>query len=303
MFNKFIKSYISHDAKNNFRRICKFVSPLNIIRDSDTIPHACPKPSIIELIHRTLMYRIAGLGVPLSDNEKKFFKFKDLHKGQRVFIIGNGPSLNKLDLTKLKNELTFGVNAIYTNYDKMGFYPTYYVVEDILVAEDRADEINGYKESMKFYGNYLSYCLIKDHKTILLNVIMNYDEYKDFPYFSKNALRKVWVGGTVTYLCLQLAYYMGFSEVYLVGFDHSYSIPKDAVVEGYKITSTSDDPNHFSTDYFGKGKRWHDPLVDRMEMSYKKAKKYFEADGRIIYNATAGGKLEVFERVDFNSLF
>ena len=113
------------------------------------------------------------------------------------------------------------------------------------------------------------------------------------------------MGGTVTYLCMQLAYYMGFSEVYLIGLDHSYVIPKDAILSNNntEILFTSDDPNHFNKDYFGEGKRWKDPQVDRMERAYRKAKVYFKRDFRKIYNATPGGKLEVFERVDYNSLF
>jgi hypothetical protein len=247
---------------------------------------------------------LAARGVFLRKNERRLASLRDAHKGQRCFIIGNGPSLNQLDLKLLANEVTFGVNAIYTNYEKMGFYPTYHVVEDRLVAEDRASEINQYTGSrFKFFGNYLRYCLNPDEGTIVINVIMNYDRYKGLPRFSVNALEKVWVGGTVSYLCMQLAFYMGFSEVYLIGFDHSYSIPKSAKVDGYVITSTEHDVNHFNSAYFGKGLRWHDPMVDRMEEAYKSAKKHYEASKRKIYNATAGGKLEVFERVKYESLF
>lgn len=261
------------------------------------------KWSFWKLIKTSYKYRLANIFPALAlENERKILNFKNLHTQQRCFIIGNGPSLNKLDLTKLKNEVTFGVNAIYTNYENMEFYTTYYVLEDTLVAEDRADEINQYKKSIKFIGNHLSYCIESDEKTIWINTIMDYREYHDFPKFSKNALRKIWVGGTVIYQCLQLAFYMGFKEVYLIGFDHNYKIPKSVKIKGTELTSIQDDPNHFSKDYFGKGKRWHDPRVDRMELAYKKAKHYFEKDNRKIYNATAGGKLEVFERVNYEEI-
>ena len=132
---------------------------------------------------------------------------------------------------------------------------------------------------------------------------MRYDNYKNFPYFSESAARQIWTGGTVSYIGMQLAYYFGAREVYLIGYDHSYKIPKDADVDGLAIKSNSDDPNHFHPDYFGKGYRWHDPLLSRMEEAYKKTKFVYERDGRSIKNATAGGKLEVFDRVDFHSLF
>ena len=63
---------------------------------------------------------------------------------------------------------------------------------------------------------------------------------------------------------LQLAYHLGFTEVILIGMDFSYAIPDSAVVKGKDITSTDDDPNHFHPNYFGKGKRWHDPELDRV---------------------------------------
>jgi hypothetical protein len=264
------------------------------------------KLSIQEIIWRSILYRMAGKNIPLTNNEKRILALHDIHAGKRAFIIGNGPSLNKCDLSYLKNEITFGVNNIMMNYEKMGFHPTYYVVEDILVAEDRARQINQYLGPIiKLFGNYLRYCFTDDPDIVWINVRMNYANYKDFPHFSKNAARELWVGGTVTYLCMQLAYYMGFSELYLVGFDHSYSIPTDAKLhsESTEITSMSDDPNHFSPEYFGKGYRWHDPQVDRMEKAYIHAKQVYESEGRKIFNATIGGQLEVFPRVDYFKLF
>lgn len=281
-----------------------YLSIYNLFIDSYIQAKDTPNINLFEKIKLTWLYRLAGwFNIFFRENEKKIYALKNKHRGQRCFIIGNGPSLNQLDLTKLKNEITFGVNAIYTNESKMGFLPTYYAVEDIFVAEDRREEINKFKGSTKFFGNYFKYCLSDKKCVNWLNVRMKYDDYNNFPYFSKNILRHVWTGGTVSYINLQLAYYMGFSEVYLVGFDHSYSIPKDVKIEGTEILSLGDDINHFDKDYFGKGKRWHDPRVDRMELAYKKAKKYFLKEGRQIYNSSPGSHLEVFPRRDYNSLF
>jgi hypothetical protein len=102
---------------------------------------------------------------------------------------------------------------------------------------------------------------------------------------------------------LQLAFYMGFSEVYLIGMDFSYAVPQSTTIEGANYTSNEDDPNHFHPEYFGKGKKWHDPMLDRVAMNYEKAKEAFGADGRTIYNATVGGKLEIFPRTEYASLF
>mgnify|MGYP000067544038 CR=1 FL=1 len=257
----------------------------------------------------TFRQRLSGVGVFLHSNERRLHELKNSKIGKRCFIIGNGPSLNNLDLTKLKEEDTFGVNAIYLNYEKMKFHPTYYVVEDNLVAEDRKDEINAYEgPKYKFFGNYFRSVLKSDKNTIFINLLRNYGDNKNFPLFSTNCLRKLGVGGSVTYVCLQLAYHMGYDEVYMIGFDHNYKIPDSAIITneretGFDITSTEDDVNHFNKDYFGKGYRWHDPNVERMEVGFRKADEMFKANGRKVYNATLGGKLEAFERKNYEDLF
>jgi len=72
-------------------------------------------------------------------------------------------------------------------------------------------------------------------------------------------------------------------------------------VEGNRILSQGDDPNHFHPDYFGMGKVWKDPKLERVLANYQLAKLMYEADGRRILNATPGGRLELFDRVDYDS--
>lgn len=251
---------------------------------------------------RKVRYKSAALGLPLTPNERSITRWKDCYRGKRAFLIGNGPSLKNLDLRLLKDEVTFGVNAIYLNADEMGFLPTHHIVEDTFVAEDRADEIIALSGPQKWFGNYLRYCLGAADAN-WLNVLVDYRNYPGFPRFSRNAARAVWVGGTVSFIGMQLAYYMGVERLYLIGFDHSYTVPDSGIREGNAILSTEDDPNHFHADYFGKGFRWHDPRVDRMEQAYLRAKECFAEDGRTIFNATSGGMLEVFPRVDYPTLF
>ncbi len=62
-------------------------------------------------------------------------------RGQRCFIIGNGPSLKQTDLTKLKDEFTFGMNRIYLLFPELGFNTTYFVSINDLVIEQCAQEI------------------------------------------------------------------------------------------------------------------------------------------------------------------
>jgi len=232
---------------------------------------------------------------------------KDKYKGERCFVIGNGPSLNKCDLTLLKNEYTFGVNGIFYKTDEMGFRPTFYMVEDNHVLIDNLDRINQYKCKYKFFPANYKNIVIPDKNTIFIPMDSGF--YREFhpyyciPRFSKDISKEIYAGQSVTIMHLQLAYFLGFKEVYLIGMDFSYALPESTKIEGCNYTSQEDDPNHFHPDYFGKGKKWHDPKLDRVLMNYEKCKKEYEADGRKIYNATIGGKLEIFERVDYYSLF
>lgn len=229
---------------------------------------------------------------------------KGVGKGKTCFIVGNGPSLNKLDLSLLQGYDTFCVNAFFLKFPEIPWRPTYYVVEDKLVAQDRSPWINQLRGFRKFFPKVYSHILTKDEDTTYINFVIDYSKYENFPEFSTNAAKCVWVGGTVTYISLQLAFYFGYETAVLIGVDHNYVVDQKANdITGPIMKSKTDDINHFHPDYFGKGFRWHDPQVDRMEKGYRRAREVYEAHGRRVLNATAGGHLEVFERVDFNSLF
>lgn len=225
---------------------------------------------------------------------------------KRAFIIGNGPSLNDTDLSLLKDEVTFCVNGFFLKMPELGWEPTFYMVEDHLVAEDRAEAINALTGPLKLFPAYLAYCIDPGEDV----VFFNHRPRKSYPRgfdFTSDAASITYTGCTVTFTAMQLAHWLGFEEIYLIGVDASYSIPEDVEQSDQYgvgvLDMGSDDPNHFHPDYFGKGYRWHDPQVDKMLEAYSEARNYADAAGRPIYNATVGGELEVFQRVDFKGLF
>jgi hypothetical protein len=240
-------------------------------------------------------------------DSKKIEKLKNKFRGKRCFILGNGPSLNKIDLGKIENEYSFAVNGIFYKTEETGYRPTFYVVEDHFVMLDNLKEINAYDAEYKFFPiNYKSYVKPSVNTAFFrMNTGFYEKQSPNFavPRFSTDAAKRLFCGQSVTMINLQLAYYFGFSEIYLIGMDFDYQIPDTAIFDGDNIESTEDDPNHFHPDYFGKGKKWHDPHLDRVLNSYKMNKVIYEADGRKIYNATAGGKLELFERKRFEDIF
>ncbi len=118
--------------------------------------------------------------------------------------------------------------------------------------------------------------------------------------FSTDARARIWEGATVTNVCLQLAFHMGFEQVILIGVDHSF------VAKGkpnMTVISEGDDQSHFDPRYFGKGFRWQLPDLDTSEQGYWMARHAYESVGRSVVDATIGGKLQVFPKVAYESLF
>ncbi len=243
-----------------------------------------------------------------KEDRNKLLKYKNFCSGEACVIIGNGPSLNKIDFDKLSNIKTFGVNSFFLLTEKLNFKPTFYTVEDNLVFEDNIENIKNYEVEHKFFPH--------DFKKYLNDTNANYffrdsryyrDEYnipkKTNLKFSKNFNNIVYSGHTVTYINLQLAYFMGFKTIYLIGMDFDYKEPKSLIKKGNIWQSTEKDPNHFDENYFGPGKRWHNPQLDKVKIAYEKSKYIFENNNRNIINLTIGGKLEIFQRDDFESIF
>jgi len=221
---------------------------------------------------------------------------KDIHRGQRGFIIGNGPSLRQTDLTKLCGEYTFGMNRIYILFPELGFTTTYFLSINDLVIEQSASEILALPMP-KFLTWRSRHFFPSNLQPSTLNFL--YTTYTG-PNFARNASGRLWEGATVTYVALQLAFHMGFSQVVLIGVDHNFVTRGDA---NKTVTSQGDDPNHFDPNYFDKGFRWQLPDLVTSERAYRMAKAAYEADRRQVLDATVGGKLNIFPKVDYNLLF
>ena len=234
---------------------------------------------------------------------KRIKAYRDLYKGKRCFIVANGPSLRAedLDLLNKNNEITFGMNRIYKIFDKTDWQPTFYVCEDELIAKEQQKEINEINAKEKFIPIELNWWHEIDIKDALY-FHLNYKQETASPLsFSPDVAHQIDCRGTVTFTCMQIAAYMGFSEIYLLGVDHNYQ--KTIDIDGNVIV----DPN--AKDYFCEGYDTDikDVVVHDMgnnTRAYIDAKKYCDTTKKTtIYNATRGGKLEVFQRVDFEELF
>lgn len=228
---------------------------------------------------------------------RRLTELKDIHKGKRAFIIGNGPSLKQTNLSKLKHEITYGMNRIYLAFPEWGFATTYLCVTNDLVVEQFVDDINGL--TIPKFIAWRSRRHFSAQLPITQLPTFVYTSYTG-PGFSGDVRGRVWEGATVTNLALQLAFHMGIEKAILIGVDHNFISKGEA---NKTVVSQGDDPNHFMPNYFGKGVRWQLPDLDTSEIGYTLAQEAYHKEGREVLDATVGGKLTIFPKVDYNSLF
>jgi len=196
--------------------------------------------------------------------------------GETCVVIGNGPSLKNVPLSFLFKYPTFGTNRIYL---LGGFQPTYYVCVNDLVIEQNRAEIERLN-SVKF---------IEEGHDIPDAYLLHTRTHRKF--FSRH-VSIVHEGWTVTFVCLQLAWLIGFQTILLVGVDHRY---KNNGAPNEQTLWTGEDVNHFHPDYF-KGQQWNCADLERSEYSYRLARATFDETGRRCVNLTEGTALEVFEK-------
>lgn len=277
-----------------------------IIKISDCIVINCNKSScnirnILEEQHwdRKKLIDIYGSEriEPLFEN-RNIEKYKNVHKGKRIFVIGNGPSLKLEDLEILRknSEICIAFNNIFKVFDRILWRPDYICVSDwtvIATVKNKLDDLeipvimadHFHRNIQCLYSRNVEYIHLEEN---------DYGEY--LPEFSDDLTEKSINGNTVTYdLGLQFAAYMGADEIVLIGVDNK--------IDGAFYNNN----NHFIKDYFSNEEKEMFkniiPDMRRSDKAYEAAEKYSRQHGFRIYNATRGGALEVFERVDFDSLF
>ncbi|MCM1217013.1 MAG: DUF115 domain-containing protein [Lachnospiraceae bacterium] len=251
-------------------------------------------------IRKTLKKHFEGKIVDLyqyqetrKEKYKYLEKYKDIYKNSRCFVIGNGPSLKEADLMKLQraNEISFASNGIFHIFDKVTWRPTHYVVCDAAAYKMMYQDIAQFENDNTFIADfyYADFEGVKwANRYYLINKIYANNEFD----FSEDATVGFYSGKTVTYVMLQLACYMGIKEIYLLGVDWT----------GGKGTGKGRIDFYQSATEQEKTNRMYDNIMQE-KYAYEAAQRYADAHGIKIYNATRGGELEVFERVDFDSLF
>lgn len=236
-------------------------------------------------------------GIGLNDNYRRLASYKNIHKGERCFIVANGPSLTAEDLDMIKDEYSIGCNKIYYVFNKTQWRPTYYCILDIDYVRRYQDEIFANIEMPVFTNNQVEKHIKannKKGKTIIYSQQIYYNNFVAWP----DLLRYTYgtKQGTIMSYVMAVAIYMGFSEIYILGMDNNSTIAGNHF-SGYKedklleknlerrMKENGWDANHWK---------------NQTDVEMGEFKKYADINNIRIYNATRGGKLEVFPRKSLN---
>lgn len=231
-------------------------------------------------------YILRFLGIKGKNDYSKLKQFKDIHKGLRCFIVGTGPSLKMEDLEKIKGEYSFSVNSIVLSFPDTSWRPSYYAIQDSFGYEKLKDVIRNSGLKYIFSGisnKTMTPKMDVENIPFPLNLL---DHGKMIPdhitKFSDNAFKVIYAGHSITYSAMELAVYMGFKEIILLGIDCDYS----KAVNHIKAYSVQTDMN----------------AAYLMRESYKVARQWADTHGVRILNATRNAKLDVFEKVNLEEL-
>lgn len=223
--------------------------------------------------------------IKIQENIKDY---KNKYKGERCFVLGNGPSLNKIDLNLLKDEYSFAINKINLIYKKYEWRPSVYCMFSIRKSKEW---INNISESIKLdipiFINDVHKNIYKRNQKIHWLKCKGSEKFKEKGIFD-DIEKGVHKYASTLLAMIEIVNYMGFDEIYLIGCDLGYK--KDGI-------------SHFDKDYFKKTTKlnYNTHNVEMAKM-HKSILNYFNKQGKVIKNATIGGELESYERVDFYNL-
>jgi hypothetical protein len=258
------------------------------IRDYQYITQSILIPNFIYMINFNYKRFLRVLRLNRNSCYEKIRSVKNKHRGERCFIVATGPSLTVDDLEKLKGEITFSMNSICLAFDETDWRPTYYGIQfDVLYKE-----LKEHIDKLDVEGVFIADLILKEidikenyfiYPLHLLNHKRRHSKFNS--KFSDDAFSVVYDGYSITHSLIQIAVYMGFKEIYLLGADTTYS---------------SNMHHHFKDYNFVDPK--YTQAGNKMISAYLEAKKYMDKHDVRIYNATRGGMLEIFERVELDEI-
>lgn len=233
-----------------------------------------------------------------NNNSLRLERLKDSHKGERCFLVGNGPSLTGADLNLLQDEFTFGTNMVYKIFDDTDWRPSFHCVSDTIYASKLGLELSQ-KVKAPLFTTERTYrrMKLKPINTTYVHTLQS-ERYR----VRGNIQAYCMVKATVLSLAAEIAFHMGFKEIYLIGVDCTNPHTKGGhFIENYTTKEVAEtDINRIKKRMQKKSlttEQIGEHIIDRSMEVYSLLNKYAEKHDIHIYNATRGGNLEIFPRV------
>lgn len=223
-------------------------------------------------------------------NVESLKQLKNSHFGEKCFIVGNGPSLQIKDLERIKSFYSFAANRIYKIFDETSWRPNCFCCQDPTILR------NNYRE----FSNINILKIISPigfRKYNVKNAIYFFKDNKDYllrksPKFSEDISKCIYDGFTITYTMIQIAVYMGFETIILIGNDFNYDVDSGNILGS----------SYMSSKMIQNGVNTALPDYEYWKLAFYQARIYAEKNNIKIINATRGGKLDIFERKNLDCL-
>jgi len=254
---------------------------------------------------------------PDMTSTQRILALKNKFLNHRLFLIGNGSSINLTPMEKLVTEYTFSFNRAFLAYGDWGFIPKFYSCIDLVVLPDNETKINNmihdaaFCETLFFFPAWAKQYLSKSENVYFV------DTFQSGVVFEEN-LSKLALLRNVGATSVQIAVHLGFSEIILIGCDANYIEKPDGVEidsekskkAGYTVYRSKEDsdPNHFLPNYFGKGTTYSIPNLKGHLKGWQAVENWVSCYNRLnhrqirISDASIGGKLPNFQKVDIHSV-
>ncbi len=236
--------------------------------------------------------------------------FRDKHRGQRCFVIGNGPSLRTQDLGPLANEITFVMNAFWKHPILEQWQPTYYFLADPALFDGSEpmqrffSDLGSRVHSTTFFVPLFAREVVR--RTSLLPLDRTHfvamrgrlkDGLADRPDFTRVVPGVM----SVSQFAIMAAMYMGCSPIYLLGLDHDW-LAYPGMDKHFYASKTIENHPQAHGDLSRISYKSELESVLELWCGYEGLLKCSLKEGIAILNATNGGFLDVFERVGYESL-
>ena len=233
---------------------------------------------------------------------------KGIHKGKRCFILCNGPSVNRQNLLPLKDEIVFSVSSGYHHKDYSVISPRYHCVPRLIYSScftvDTAiawfKEMDHGTADAELFLDAANEPLVRRYGLFggrIINYLYTGISFSDKMSKVIDITRIIPGPQSAPIMCLMVAMYMGFDKIYLIGTEHDSGVTGE-----YKYFYTPKlmrgaDPN---VDLNGKVKdvKVAQLAIRNLMAQYEAIKSIADSERIGIYNATLGGALEVFPRVN-----